>query len=518
MKRTVSISTIFILLAIFALSVLVRLPNLNRPLSKHHEFVTAVSLRVIDIWDKDGAAKYHFNPVMNYPGEANKHINNWASTTGDMVDKEGNYYYVSHPPFAYIFPYAVFKLLHIKPSVLAIEIFHLVINFICALFIYLIVCLLGQQKPFSKTYWSGVVGFSVYLFSAGVLWFQSNTYMSDMLVHLFFVLNVYTILKLLIRKKFFSPKYLVYYAIFLFLMIYTSWLGIFFAFSVFVYSFIKLRRETVFIPLNLITLFVSAAAVGLFVYQGSLINGFDNYLAQMLQRVGERGGLSGGASILMKLKSTFFAFITLLKNYATSYLPLFLLLASFVYLTLSKAKLRIVFTKNGYRFLWLSTLPVILLHLLLLNYSGHDFVSLYGSLFLSVLVAILYDKLKNAHTLNTLQLRSGIAFVLISSVAMYYLINRPGEFSLKGDQYAISKNLGEEIKNTSQDNEVVFAIGNVVLDPQLIFYAERNILKVKSKEEALVFLKERNINKGIIFHSSSFKNNQFDEVEEIYLE
>ncbi|MBL6875556.1 MAG: hypothetical protein ISR01_02090, partial [Chitinophagales bacterium] len=81
MKRTISVFPILIILGIFLLSVLVRIPNINRPLSKHHEFVTAVSLRVLDIWSTEGAMKYGFNPVMNYPGEANKNINNWASTT-----------------------------------------------------------------------------------------------------------------------------------------------------------------------------------------------------------------------------------------------------------------------------------------------------------------------------------------------------------------------------------------------------------------------------------------------------
>ena len=96
-----------------------------------------------------------------------------------------------------------------------------------------------------------------------------------------------------------------------------------------------------------------------------------------------------------------------------------MLLGSFIYLTLSKAKLRIVFTKNGYRFLWLSTLPVVLLHVFLLNYSGHDFVSLYGSLFLSVLIAILFDKLKKSQTLSSFQLRLGIAFVIF--IRRYFL-------------------------------------------------------------------------------------------------
>ena len=515
MKRTISISTLFILIGIFILSVLIRLPNLNRPLSKHHEFVTAVSLRVLDIWDQEGAMKYHFNPVMNYPGEANKHINNWASTTGKVVDEVGNYYYISHPPFAYILPHLVFKLIQVKPSVSSIQIFHLFLNSISAIFIYLIVCLLGQQKPFLKTYWSGVVGFSIYLFSPGVLWFQSNTYMSDMLVHLFFILNVYVILKLLIRKRFFSPKYLVWYAIVLFLMIYTSWLGVFFAFSVFLYSFIKLRKTKVFIPLNLITLFVTIAAIALFTYQYSLISGFDNYLDQMLNRMSERGSMIASRGILSMLKGLALGFVQLLKGYLTSYLPLFLLLASFVYLTFSKTKLRIVFTKNGYRFLWLSTLPVILLHIFLLNYSGHDFVSLYGSLFLSVLIAILYDKLKNAKTLSLLQLRIGIGFVLLSSIASYYYINRPGDFSLKGAAYATSKDLGEHIAKSSLADEVIFVQGNLSVNPQMIYYAHRNIQKVNDVAEAQSFLLAHGLDKGILYHFTKESVNSFTQIDRI---
>lgn len=231
-----------ILIIIFLVSVLVRLPNINHPLSKHHEFVTAISLRIVNIWEMEGASKYNFNPVMNYPGDANKHINKFASTTGKMMDNEGNYYYVSHPQFAYIFPYLVFKLFHVKGTVLAIEIFNLVINFISALFVYLIIGTLRNKKSFEKTDWTGVLGFTVYLFSAGVLWFQCNTYMSDMLVHLFFITGVYLLLRMFINNET-SGKYLILFAANLFLMIYTSWLGIFFAFCVFLYSIIYLRKK-----------------------------------------------------------------------------------------------------------------------------------------------------------------------------------------------------------------------------------------------------------------------------------
>lgn len=494
MNRSATIKVIFSLILVFLVSVLVRYPNINRPLSKHHEFVTAIPLRVLQIWEKEGAVKYHFNPVMNYAGKANKNINNNASTTGTMVDDEGNYYYVSHPQFAYIFPYVVFKLFNIKATVLSLEIFHLVINFFSAAFIYLIICLLAIQKPFKKLFIPGLIGFVVYVFSPGILWFQANTYMSDMLVQLPFILAVYTMLKLLMRERFYSTKYLFYYALFLFLMIYTSWLGLFFAMAVFVYSIIKLRYQKVFIPLIFITIGVSLFTLVLIFKQYSLINGSEAYVIQMLDRFSERGSL-GGETIFGFLLRKGLELKILLFTYITSFLPIFILLAVFAWLSISKKKLGFVFTKNGIRFLWLSTLPVVFLHFALLNYSGHDFVSIYGALFLSVVVGILYDKLKRRQVLSNYMLNGGIVVTVLLSVAMYYYINKPGEYSWKGDFYATSKNIGEFIKENAKDDEVVYLTGNVILDPQLIVYAERNIVRIFEEDIAKVL--EENL--GVCF-------------------
>lgn len=478
-----------------------RYPNINRPLSKHHEFITAIPLRVLQIWEIDGASKYNFNPVMNYPGKANKYINNNASTSGQMIDEEGNYYYVSHPQFAYIFPHLVFKLFNIKPSVLSLEIFHLVINFFSAAFIYLITCLLSIQRPFKKIFIPGLIAYAVYLFSPAVLWFQANTYMSDTLVQLPFILAVYTILKLLMRKRFYSIKYLLYYALFLFLMIYTSFLGLFFAAAVFLYSLIKLRKETVFLPLIFVTISVSIFSLYLIINQYSQINGLEAYIIQMIDRFSERGSFAGEHFFgflyrkLMELKTIFF-------NYATSYLPIFILLISFGLLTLRKAKMGLVFTKNGYRFLWLSALPVVMLHLVLLNYSGHDFVMLYGALFLSVLVGILYDKLKRAKVLTPYLLNGGVLLVIALSLSIYYYINKPGDYSWKGDYYAKSKEVGLFIKKDAQPNEVVYLSGDIVLDPQLIVYAERNIISLPAKNIDSSLLNQ----KSVLYQVDEFLN------------
>lgn len=514
MKKRISFSVIIILTALFLLSVLVRLPNINRPLSKHHEFVTAISLQIIHIWQMDGAAKYHFNPVMNYPGAANKYLNKYASTTGKMLDAEGNYYYVSHPPFAYIFPYLTFQLLHIKATVLSIEIFNLVINFISSIFIYLIIVSLRKKGSFEMIDWVGVCGFMIYLFSAAVLWFQCNTYMSDMLVHLFFVAGVYYLLQLMNNKT--SKKYFALFTAALFLMIYTSWLGIFFAFSVFLYSVIRVKKDKFFTKIILVTSLVAIAAIGLFVYQYSLINGLESYLDQLRDRLQLRSGLQKNPSLLMQIKSFIYFLKIIFTNYVTSYFPFILLLGFFVY-QIVKKKLHAKLGKQIFLFIWISVLPIILVHTFLSEYSGHDFVSLYGSLFLSVAIALLFDKLNRGKAIQTSTLWLLISLSIIISVASYYYINRPGKLSIKGDEYRISQQLGLEIKNTSTHDAVIFTIGNAEIDPQLMYYAQRNIKEITAKEEAFEFLRSRNIEHGFIYYSSNPRSSMFDKIEEIRL-
>ena len=134
--------TLGILFGVFLLSVIVRLPNLNRPLSKHHEFVTGVSLLPMQIFSMEGAATYNFSPVMSYPNKADKHIKNHASR---LKDAEGNYYYISHPPLAYLLPHFTFTLLNIKPTALALQLFNLLFHFITALFVFKITELMLKQ-------------------------------------------------------------------------------------------------------------------------------------------------------------------------------------------------------------------------------------------------------------------------------------------------------------------------------------------------------------------------------------
>ncbi|HEX3046586.1 MAG TPA: hypothetical protein VHY08_17655 [Bacillota bacterium] len=280
--------TVVLMVILFGISILVRIPNLNQPLGNHHEWLTATVLRHQQIWYEAGAWKYKFNPIMTYPNHADKNINNQAS---NHEDSNGNFYYTSYPPFAYILPYLVFRLFRIYPDVLPLQLFNLFFHFICAWFIYLIIArLLKKSKnPYFMNV-PAIIGFTVYLFSPAPLWFHSNVYMADMMVQTFFIIGIYLFLKISSEFEGRRMDYLGFGAI-NFLMVYTEWLGIFFAVTVFVFSvfWIKDKRRN---PLLASTGFSTIIALALTIWQYAQINGLGALVASSIEKYRIRSGLN----------------------------------------------------------------------------------------------------------------------------------------------------------------------------------------------------------------------------------
>ncbi len=484
--------SVFILLALFLVSVLVRIPTLNRPLSKHHEFCTAIALRVLQVWDEGGIAKYGFNPAMNYENAADKFINNFASGSGKMMDEQGNYYYVSHPPFAYYLPYLVFKILNIKPDVLPIEIFNLVIHLLCAFGVYLILMNLLPKEAEEKISIAALAGYSAYLFSPGPLWFHSNIYMSDMLVQLFFIYGVFFALKLFTDT---TLKWLILFGFTLFLMVYTSWLGVFFGAVAFVTMLIKTQGSRLGVNIAITTVISIAAALLLTAFQYSEIAGWEILYEEWFCRFNFRTGLDSIAQSPVNLLG---AAVTIFFNYLTSYLPLLavILLLFLYYRSKVTELLRLPMIKF---FLLIALGPIVLLHIFLSNYSGHDFTTLYAGLAFSVLLGVfLFVPL----SLNKYGMAySNLLTVLVFGVLQYYFINRPGEISQSGEKYSFNKEIGESIKELVSDDEVVFIRKRdpkVQILPEVIFYSGRNIKQFVAEADVEDFLEQTGSSKGVI--------------------
>jgi hypothetical protein len=146
-----------------------------------------------------------------------------------------------------------------------------------------------------------------------------------------------------------------------------------------------------------------------------------------------------------------------------------------------------------------SIVPILLLHLFLSNYSGHDFTVLYAAVPFSLFAGFLTERIYTH--VKPLYLLLFVAGYLAINVAQFYYTNRPGKLSQSGEPYDVYLKEGNFIKQQASAEEIVFAL-NYKPSPETIWYAQRNIQQVGNIEEAYAFLQFRKIKHGIVFQKN----------------
>lgn len=456
---------------ILLVSVLVRLPNIDRPMSKHHEFCTAVALRVLNVWHTQSIAHFKGLPATNMPGAANKHINNFASASGTMHDTEGNYYYVSHPPLGYYMAWGFFKLIDRGPTVQGIQIFNILLHLLCVIFIYATALRLwvGQHQ------WA-LQATAIYALVPATLWFQSNTYMSDMAVQLYFVAAIYAFVRVVQNYK--SVYWQLLVGLLVGLATYTSWLGVFVAFVLVVRAIWSIDR---FKPMLASVVLFQCFFLLLIVYQYSSIAGGEAYLTEVLHRYAQRG--LGGWAVPFK------SFWKVLFNYGANFGFVLILAGLGIYVWFRQRTADPIWTD----LLIVSVLPVVMLHLVLPDYSGHDFTVLYGAPALALLAGLGVGY-RATNRRRAVRLTWAIGIV---SVGQYFLINLPGPTSIKGDRYDVYQHAGEEIKALQKPDAPVFVKG-LKPSPEILWYAHRNMLQVADETEATSWMIAHGFDTGLL--------------------
>lgn len=410
--------TLPFLLFVFGLSVIARWPQLNRVSAGHEEDATLNTLRVLKHWETNGAGALQYLPVVQTTTDQDK----WQHQ-GGLRNASGNDVYIAHPPFSYYAPYLFFQLLHIEPSIVPLRGFNLLLHFVSGLFVYLIVSLLSFKRGRSLLHIPSFVAFTIYLFLPSTLWFQGNVYTADTAYMTLFIIGVYTILKMIIRAQYHNPKYLFFYTLCLFLMIYTSWLGYFFGGGVLVYSLLHLQKNKKHLMLIGITLLVIILTFRMIVWQYAQVAGYRALLQEWLSLYFTQGSVSDYQEGVFVFVFSYFLWMkNIVYNYLIHYSPLYLAGLYGLWIAVTRKKLRIVFSENGFRFIWLSITPVVLMHLLLMAYSTHAFTALYAALFFSVLSGILYDKIRKSTALPTETIHKGVLVMLATQVILFHLI------------------------------------------------------------------------------------------------
>lgn len=465
---------LLIVLFAFALSIGVRLPQLNRPLSAHHELCTAVALIILHNWYVDGFAAHHGGPAISFGGDADRYPPGPDDAPGM---RDGIAYYFSHPPLAYDLPYVLFVILGVAPNVLGLQLFNLFFHLTTAIGLYLIAKELLAQDGSRAPLFAAVL----YLFMPAPLWFHSNVYMSDMFVQNLWTLNLLVTVRMLKRGTVGSWQWLLAFGVTLFLTVYTSWPGVFVGATVGLFAIHRWyrSRDTTFVKLLFVAIAAVVLALVVTAWRYLQVIDAEALWAYYTGRYDVRGtsGLEDGLWPHLK---------QLAVNYRVGYLPVILVA---VVLGLMFRK-RLTAIPGIGLFIFLTGVPVLLDHIFLLQYADHDFAALKGGFLFCGLAAIGLANLRASWS-NALVVTTCVAGVLY-----FYRTNPlPGS---DGGRYVQERALGLAIAMETQPDEAVFTLG-FTPEPQAQWYAKRTLFRVDSVQRAQQLLRAQGTATGIVF-------------------
>ena len=490
-------TNLLLIFLIFTLSIFIRLPNIDRPLSSNYEWVTAHTLVTLSIWEKEGITNHNFNPIYTFPNANDHYVKCPISGVSNSL---GDYYYVSYPPFSFIFPHLFFDLFRISPSTLSLQIFNITLHLLCSILLFIIISQVASLEK-SKVNYPALLGSAIYILSPLNLWNHANVYFADILVQLFFLL---TLLFSLRFHKANNPRLNDYLFLLLsvFFMMYTEWLGYLMALCLIAYALFN-KRFFLFTWLT----FTSLCVIIITLFQYSSISGIDDYLQTLLNRYSERSGQYGRAQIY-QVESHLF----LLQMYLRNYFPyLIILLFTFLVSFITRKTTRISLPGSAITILLLSLIPVVLHHILLFEFTIiHELSLVKSSIFIAIFIGLVSKPVFSTVIQKKNQVEGGLYFFV---TGMMFLLGVYFYYShiITPDEYA-SLRLGNQIKETSSEVDTIFfkssqtygdflikAPDNFVIAPQIQYYSERCIQVVPNTTEAIQHLQTYNKKQGIIY-------------------
>jgi len=344
------------------------------------------TIDIISYWNENGISNAKFIPTIG----SSKH------------------YYLSHPPFSYYFLYAFQKLTGFK----SYYVLNSILVSISAFFIYLTITLLSvkqAKKDFSIYGWIGMI---LYLSAYPILRFQYFNYHPDIFVLTALIASQYVFLKLLMKERYRSLKYIFLISILLIIINYSSWFGVVFSFIISLIAIFNLRKGYRLFPYILIAIFITGFSTLFTFSQYAYFGGWKNVFYYFSDTYLRESPLYGN------LKQTSLEiFFHIFKNLWVFILSLICLV---IYSSLSK-KRKFLFTKNGYRYLVLSLFPTVLYSILLIQYFQNNFACLYFVPPLIITICIWLEKIFQAEN-SRRNLLKIVLLIVLSNLSLFAVL------------------------------------------------------------------------------------------------
>lgn len=521
-KMSADLKNIFfgigLIILLFVASIFIRKDNLSAPMYRYHEWITAHTLITSQIWEENGGpSTYNYNPIYTYPGEGN----NFRNTLGGITKSNGEVYYVSYPPFTYIFAYYGMKVLG-GTSVKNIRILSLFIHFICSVLLYFIILKLDKKNNAHQFNLTGIIAAGFYIFGEGNLWNHGNLYFADTLIQPI-ILGLGLMTLTLLEKEKCSTQFKIAFFILVFLAIYTEWLGLFFSFTLGLFALYKwiFQKELKFRWLTITLIIGFVTAIGLTLIQYSSIEDFETLKEVWTKKYTERSGYSQSTHTAKQFNITGELGLKNLQeqidyNYdrvlrTFTYLLIFL----GVLLLFKKNRKQIVHVKAYSTSILFVSIVIGMHYLLFFNFNAmHGFASLKSGILFLLIGALIYksifDIIRSWPPLSKTILMSGILFFTVfmytEAIRKYLVQNK-----LKENDYAHISDIQKIARYESKEKALFI---NINWDPTYVFYTHHNFFQVDSNDSINIKLRLQ------LFHNTTgeyyhFENSRLQFYQEI---
>lgn len=499
---------------LFLVSVVCRGPFLARPLEGPHDWLTIHSLLTISLWNTMGLERTHYSLIMTYPNAADKFISRCPEGTCVVFDREGNSYFVSFPPFAFLFGFWVLNLFHLPPQAIWLKAINLTLLLPAVLLLALMLEEMFNGEDRRSAEKLAVLGAALFLFNRAVLLSFGNLYFPITLVLPIWMMAVYAYAAAQDAPRH-RPGFLALFFVLTFLASYCDWFGLLCAAGFCLWSLANWRGDIVNRWLAALAAGAGALAVALTVVQYSSINGIGSLLSVVLSRFTDRAGLGGNVSEYGWTLWNPHTYYELAHRYREQYAPLLVLIGAlgFVYLLFPQLASRLHWTKDVRRSFFLFGFPLVSDQLLLVNHSAiHDYASLKAAPLLTVLAVLLMDGLVRPRPSDRPAPAGAGLWMQASPIARLQLIvvvacllSTKLYLSERGNLSSETSALGREIRRYSHAEQVIFLIRRHAHEnssPNLIYFSGRNVEMIDGEPDAQEFLRRYGRQAGMIFRAN----------------
>jgi hypothetical protein len=481
MKKRLYIVFLGLFLLLFAAVYMIRKPHLENNVSstsQAHIFM----LTTQELWQTNGAFHYHAAAVQSWDKEGDSYMHYYQR----LEDKEGNNYYVSHPPFAFQLAGIVFFLTQqaANQSILQHLLFFLLL--LGALLLAWIV------KKELKCKQLGVASFFaavVYVFVPVNLFAHSFHYFSETVGQFFMIASIASLVYYKHSSKTLLAQILVFMSIFL--LSYTDWMGIPFVMSIWI-VYHKRRKQKNIKRLRWISLIAAILAYSLSVVQYASIAGFNAFYRALGIRFLERSGFFGPKYTDMQMdisnSETWIAMLQQIHQLLIGPGYFVLLLCAIVLFIKSKKR-----KKKNYSIALIAFLPAFIYSILLFSATATHYVYMAKfTPFLALALAFLFAQVK--HTWKRKYLAYSFSIILLALLSWVGITDFKTHVRTQTD--TVLNNKSADINRFSSNKDAVFLVPFTHYPASSIIYlsyeSKRSLCFAQTYKDASAKAKENN--------------------------